>query len=886
RRPEARPDTLVERLLRLEGYTPVEYRGDSAEFRAEDRVLRLRGNPEVKRADQTLTARDSLIYRERADFVEAYGEPKATGEGGEIVGDVMYYEIGRKRATVRGARTKITEGATWFVEGNVTQEAGERVYATSSTFTSDDRPEPAYHFKADRIMVIKNRVLVGRPAYLYFRNVPVFVLPFIVQDLERGRRSGVLIPRFEINDIVRTRSGRSVRGTGREISNVGYYWALNPYMGLELTGRWRSGSWTAVRGNFAYSWRRRFLNGGVDFENYWDADGGTRFSIAGNNAWRASERTDLSLRLDYASSSEFERNKSLDPNRQTQDISSSFSFNRRFDFGELSSGAELRQSIADGSETFSPTLNLNLNPFPLFAGVVFAPGSLRLSHNRRSPSDEILERQQGTRTTQVGTSPSLQLGQFTIAPSFSYQRNETDPLAALDSLAVPGTSAEVRRARAGRRGENASISLPLAYQINLIGGSHLSPSLSFSQEYIRRDTLFAPGEAAVIPDSLVDTYGAWVAASPRVTFGATLQTELFGFFGGFGNYSAIRHHLRPRLAYNYSPRVRQTDLQRRTFGLQGGREQNALTLGLDQTFEAKLRVPEPVEGPPAAVVAGDSIGRDSVGGDTTRNLGNRAQPQQARKITLLSLNTTSVVYNFARDDAGVRGFISPNLTNTIRSDLFGGVNLSIAHDLFEDAPGDRPGTVRRGAFRPFLTDVSTSLTLGQTSALFRWLGFARREEPDRATERGDTPAGAGRTPEAPPGGATATGNNQQAGAGPWSLSMRYSLQRERAVRLDSVPVRSSGGNQEVAGVLTFQPTRNWAVSWQTAYSVTDRRFHTHVLNFKRDLYRWQANFDFIRTPTGNTSFAFSVHLIDLPDLKADYNERNLGTDRPETNNNE
>ena len=69
------------------------------------------------------------------------------------------------------------------------------------------------------------------------RGVPVFVLPFIMQDLGRGRRSGFLIPEFEINDIVRTSSGYN-----RQITNVGFYWAINEYMGAQLSTTWRSGS--------------------------------------------------------------------------------------------------------------------------------------------------------------------------------------------------------------------------------------------------------------------------------------------------------------------------------------------------------------------------------------------------------------------------------------------------------------------------------------------------------------------------------------------------------------------------------------------------------------------------------------------------------------------
>jgi hypothetical protein len=191
---------------------------------------------------------------------------------------------------------------------------------------------------------------------------------------------------------------------------------------------------------------------------------------------------------------------------------------------------------------------------------------------------------------------------------------------------------------------------------------------------------------------------------------------------------------------------------------------------------------------------------------------------------------------------------------------------------------------RRGAFKPFLTSLSTSLTLGQNSAFFRWLGFGRATEQERQPERGEAPPDSGGVaPATGPGVGTATGNPQMAGGGPWSLSLTYSLQRARRSVVD-LPGRFDPGNQQVGAALTFYPTKNWAVNWRTDYSISEGRFLTQVVNLKRDLYRWQANFDFTRTPNGNTSFSFSVHLIDLPDLKADYNERSIGAERTDNNN--
>ncbi|MBV9109768.1 MAG: LPS-assembly protein LptD, partial [Gemmatimonadetes bacterium] len=355
----AQSDSAIDALLKLEGYTPIFYNADSAEYRSLDRTLRLRGSSRVERAGDVITAKDSIVYRDQSNMVAAFGQPQGNPTQGEpIAGDVFYYDLNSRRANVRGARTKITENATWFVQGDVTSERNERIYANNSTFTSDDRPDPAYYFKADRIMIIRNRILVGRPAYLYFKNVPVMALPFIVQDLEHGRRSGFLIPQFEINDIIRTRGGTgNSRGTGREFSNIGYYWAMSPYLGLQLAGRWRSQSYLAARGNLEFNFRRHFLNGRVQAERFWEVDGPGRLNLDGQANWSMNERTSLALALGYASSTAFERNRVVDPFRQTADLSSTFSLTRRLDFGNLSFSAERRQSVGNDDKTFSPRLS-------------------------------------------------------------------------------------------------------------------------------------------------------------------------------------------------------------------------------------------------------------------------------------------------------------------------------------------------------------------------------------------------------------------------------------------------------------------------------------------------------------------------------------------------
>ncbi len=164
RQSPAQADSLVEALLKLQGYVPVDADADSADYRSADRTLRLRGDSRVEREGRVITAEDSIVYMDRATWGglrQAAGQP-AAGEGHPSAATSLYDMA--SGAPTCAARDQDHRDATWFVAGDVTDERGQRIYAQNSTFTSDDRPDPAYHFKADRIMIIRNRILVGRPA--------------------------------------------------------------------------------------------------------------------------------------------------------------------------------------------------------------------------------------------------------------------------------------------------------------------------------------------------------------------------------------------------------------------------------------------------------------------------------------------------------------------------------------------------------------------------------------------------------------------------------------------------------------------------------------------------------------------------------------------------
>jgi hypothetical protein len=893
-REAAAADTILQALLRREGYTPMQFSADSASFRASERVLRLFGSAEVAREGDRLTASDTIIYREATRLVEAYGRPQISGQAQQIQGSVMFYDLATRRATVREGRTQVAEGgANWFVRGDVTAEGSTRVYATRSIFTTDDREEPGYYFESDNIKVIRDRILVGRPARLYFRNVPVFWLPFVAQDLTRGRRSGLLTPEFSINDIVRTNSGGgTARGTGRQISNMGFYWAMSDYLDAQLSGAWRSGDYTGMRGALRYRWNSQFLDGSLSYAQFWREGGSRELQFFSNNSWRPDERTSVSLNANYASG-QFLRDISTNYFQATQNITSSASMQRRFEWGTVTLDGNRTQSVAnDRVEMTLPRWGIAPRAITLFQAPT--PAQARWYSNSTlsfsaSGSRSMTQFGLGARRDQrdetrdvVNVSQGFTMGNLGLSTGFNLNRLQQPEVAAFDQFPV------LPRLDRDQGAWNASLS----YRVGLIGETSFSPTLAFSQD-LRRGT-FGEGVQRVpyLPEPIT-TAGRYVGSPMRMSLGTSLNTALFGFLPGFGPFSIVRHKLTPGFSYSYVPEVQLTPEQQQIFGRQGGAAQNNLSLlSLNQTFEAKLREPSrrpatarpgagrgPPAGPPAEDPEEDELDPEAddpevddpetpaagpPGADTTA----AQTPVQERKVTLLSINTSGFNYDFERRRRGESGFTTTQVTNTISSDYLRGLQLTMTHDLF-DASGVAPENrlSELGRFSPTLTGLSTRFSLGEDSPFLRWLGMGRTGRVPQETGDSIPTQPQPSYPLDPTRRGAFTQNPQVAGRGPWRLDVGYTLFRPR--------LGGTAANDFQLG-MSFSPTTNWGVNWYTNYSIEDGAFGGHQITLRRDLYRWEANFSFSRTPFGNTSFDVLVRLKDLPDLKFDYREANIG----------
>ncbi|MBI4408333.1 MAG: LPS-assembly protein LptD [Gemmatimonadetes bacterium] len=849
-------DSVMEALLKLEGFQATEYQGAGARYDADSGRVVLLGKAQVLQAGQSMTADSLLVFDQERSIVCGYGKPVLTGEGAPVESDQVCYNTDRQLGLAMGAKTQFTENATWFVHGERVYTAGsDRLYGENTEFTDCDLEFPHYHFAAGRMKIVHDNVLVARNVTLNFQDVPVFWLPFMVQSLKQGRRSGLLTPRFSVNDVARTQSDYN-----RRISNVGLFWAISDHLGAEAALDWFSEHFTALDGRLDYRWVRQFLSGGLTFRRFWRAGGGSEFTLTSSNAWQPGERTNVSVSANYASSTALVRRFSYDPRELNRTIDSNASLSHRFGWGQLTLGARRQQFLSeDRIDLALPSLSLSLNPVTLFA----APGtdarwynnatwSGNLSLSSRSTdlneaAPRVDARDRANRSANVGSSVGMR--NFSWSQSFSVTE---DVLAAKPQVFVfqdtilQDTIKPLPRELTQRLDWSTSVS----YLQRLVGTSTLTPGLSIG------------GSALKSPK----TSGDLVSAPVRLNFNASLKTDIFGFWPGVRPFSRMRHRISPTLSYTYSPKPRVTPQQDSVFGAINVREQNVLTLSFNQTFEAKYRAADTTQAAPADTAA-------------SQDGGPRRRPQGRAPLKLLSLTTTPLAYDFVRAREEDRGFQTDQLSNTVSSDLLRGLQLSFTHDLFRETAATDSQPERR-TFDPHLSTLHASFSLSGESWLFRVLGLGRARPAREAQADTAAPPGGEPAPALEPAGNVGalmgrprepSARREPSAPGTWNASLDYTLVRPRAGA--SSTSLFGAENQMLRGNFSFQPTPNWSVHWSTGYSFSDGEFSDHVLTLSRDLHDWEANFDFIKTQTGNFSFQFRVHLRANPYIKLDYDQR-------------
>ena len=917
----ANPDSVMSELLSREGYTATKYQGDRVELRAKEKIIKLEGKAAVGRPDAVL-AGDTVTYDDSLDIVTAVAVDTGkvvlqdpTGTQDDIRAGRIEYDIATRRGKAFEVTTSVNSGQVWVVHGAITgfqndSSAAKKnaFYAKDGWLTSCTETRPHYHFASKEMKVIAKDVMVARPAVLYIGDIPVFWLPFVFQDLRSGRRSGIIPPRFGISDIVRNSSDYR-----RTVEDLGYYFALSDYYDAQVAVDWRSDAgatpedpgWVRWKGSMDYRWLNRFMSGGLDVSFLTQSDGAKNQVYSWSHDQQFSQRSRLTMNLNYASSTTIQRRNTFNPYAALATIDSRLNYQQQMGPFQIGMGGSRKQYPGrDQVDQEFPSLNISSKPISVGEWLTWTP-SLQMNSRQSLHIDQTgsflyaykpkpsgigvdsVEVDRGSHQTNASLDTPIKIGNFTWTNSFRFADNLND--FPFTKIVVDPTDSSKKETITYARDFlttldwNTGINLPSFLQ----GTWKVTPSVSFENVDPRPFMIrsqFSNGE--------------FVRQKKRVRYSLSSSPTLFGLFPGFGPIERFRHSISPVVSYSYAGKsdvsnafLRASNQTRQ--GYIGSFAQNIVSLTLATNIEAKL-------------------GAKS---DTVRD-------DAKTRVKLLSLSFTPLEYDFQRaKETSGSGFVSERFGYTARSDLVPGFDIGVDYSLFKGSPR----TSDTAEFKPFREAVRGSLSLNRQSPLIgavaRLFGYdpsAQPPPPPAAAASRDSATDRSIARQKIAGSInTATRMNEQfsSGGGGWQVDLTYSAQRSRPIEgaqivdataqcaylqnvdpfaydqcvqryttapgVDDPFAPTTGGSQvfqsppsrNIQGSTRFSITPKWAMQWSTNYDFVRKEFGMHTVSLRRELHDWDAIFAFTQSPNGNFAFNFFIALRAQPDLKFNYDRR-------------
>jgi len=250
---------------------PIEYSCKDSIVLLKNGTAMLHGESDLKYQTMELTSDfirvkmdSSLIYaRGTLDTIdnELIGSPVFKEGNDSYESKELTYNLKTQKGLIREVVTEQGEG---YIVADKTKKTGKDEMAMSGGryTTCDNHEHPHFYLQMTKAKVKPGDYIATGPAYLVVGDVPMpLAVPFGFFPFTSKYSSGLIMPTFG-DDYSR---GLYLRG-------LGYYFALNDYMDLELTGDiYTKGTW-AVYASSKYIKRYKF-SGNLSINYRWDVTG-------------------------------------------------------------------------------------------------------------------------------------------------------------------------------------------------------------------------------------------------------------------------------------------------------------------------------------------------------------------------------------------------------------------------------------------------------------------------------------------------------------------------------------------------------------------------------------------------------------------------------------
>jgi len=515
------PDAITEK---------VEYVAqDSIRIDMRDEKVYLYEDAQVNYTNIQLNA-DYILVDMPNSMVTANGVPDSSGQlaGLPIFKEgAQMYEAGKMTYNFETQKGKIqtvkTQEGDGYIQGREVKKTSDDImYVRNGFYTTCALDSPHFKLATSKLKIIPNSKIVTGPTIMKIDNVPTpLALPFGFFPNKKGRASGVIIPTY---------------GDSRELGfffrDGGYYWGVNDYVDMAITGDiYTLGSW-ALRMRNRYKYRYHY-NGNMDFsyfnrknsfEGFPDYTETKEFFIRWNHAQdpKARPGSNFAANVNIGSRQNFQNNlNSFDQDYLTNTFQSSISYSNSFPGRPFNMTVSARHN----QNTQTGAFNLNLPDF-----------SFNVS--RQYPFKNM-----GKIGNEWWRGAYKNFG-------LTYTSTATNQLTTNDTLLAINNFDMLREDF--RNGARHSI--PIATSFKLFKHFNMNPSVNYSEVWALKtfEQNYVDSLNQVVRDT---TVGFQRAGS--YNFNAALTTKVYGMFQfkGKKGVQAIRHVMTPSVSFNYQPEI-------------------------------------------------------------------------------------------------------------------------------------------------------------------------------------------------------------------------------------------------------------------------------------------------------------------------------------------
>ncbi len=817
-------------------------------------IIRLYGKANVKYRELELTgeyieidANKNMVYATFAldSIGEEFGYPIFKEGSSQYEMKKIWYNFKTKKAFIRDVITEQGEG---YVTADQTKKMdNDDLCMINGRYTTcDEHDHPHFYMKLTKAKVRPKKNIVTGPAYLVLEDVPLPVfIPFGFFPFTSDYSSGIIMPTYG-DEISR----------GFSLRDGGYYFAINDYMDLALTGEYYTkGSWGVSARS---SYRKKYKFSGNLNATYLVTKLGDKGS------------SDYSVSKDFRLAWSHSKDPKADPNS---------TFTAGVNFSTSSYNKNSVESLST-PETYQNTKSSSVNYTRRFGDLFSVSGNATVNQVSKD-------------TTLSMTLPNLTI---TMSDVYPFRRKE--------QVGNPRWYENIRMSYTGlfmnsisnvkeydflkkniikdwRNGMQHQI--PVSASFNLFNFINISPQFSYTSRWytnqIEQQYNYRTGQLAPT-DTTYGFYRVWDYSG-----GISMNTKLYGFFNPlpalFGKWAegkTIRHVMTPTITFNGAP-----DFSAPHYGYyKDVYYLDPATGRVDTATYSPYQYgifspPQPGQTGTMTFTLDNNIEMRSIGADTTR------------KYSLIDNLGLSMSYNFLADSMKWS-----NLNASLRLKLMKSFTLNLrgTFDTYTyDETGRRINVPRWEAGKGFgrLMATGTSFSYSLNNEVLKKL-FGKKDEKAASGSselNSENDSGSDNeevTSEDAEGKKSTSLRERKKQDGeydpdgymimniPWNLSFSYSMSLGYDTRSGKFNPETREYPYRITQTLgisgNINPTKGWSFNFNTSYDFDYHKIAFMQCSITRSLHCWQMSASI--SPLGPYpfySFTIAVNASLLKDLK-------------------